>query len=300
MVPNMRFYVISIVAIFAALGIGIYIGFTIDAQDFVVEQKEEIAAKIEETFEFLRDENQGLKISLKELEDKNSNYEYFIDSTYQEIVKGKLAGTKVAIIETNADYVYSGIGQILDIAGASVVNVTTITDRIMNKDILKDILEGLDLYVSDNVLITNSVEELTKSIINGEETQLVKKMVEQGIIDVVGLINEPVDYIIIAGGSIKENKDRIGLVDRTIINTARNMEKQIIGIEKSNTEYSYMEAYKKYRISTVDNIDTSIGKVSLILAMEGRPGNYGIKSTAEDLIPKLTPVLENSEESENE
>lgn len=296
----MRFYVISIVAIFAALGIGIYIGFTIDAQDFVVEQKEEIAAKIEETFEFLRDENQGLKISLKELEDKNSNYEYFIDSTYQEIVKGKLAGTKVAIIETNADYVYSGIGQILDIAGASVVNVTTITDRIMNKDILKDILEGLDLYVSDNVLITNSVEELTKSIINGEETQLVKKMVEQGIIDVVGLINEPVDYIIIAGGSIKENKDRIGLVDRTIINTARNMEKQIIGIEKSNTEYSYMEAYKKYRISTVDNIDTSIGKVSLILAMEGRPGNYGIKSTAEDLIPKLTPVLENSEESENE
>ena len=44
----MKFYVISIVAIFAALGIGIYIGFTLDAQSIIVEQKEDIAAKIEE------------------------------------------------------------------------------------------------------------------------------------------------------------------------------------------------------------------------------------------------------------
>ena len=44
----MKFYVISIVAIFVALGIGIYIGFTLDTQSFLVEQKEDIVAKLEE------------------------------------------------------------------------------------------------------------------------------------------------------------------------------------------------------------------------------------------------------------
>lgn len=39
MLPSMRFYIISIVSIFIALGIGIFIGFTIDTQDFITEQK---------------------------------------------------------------------------------------------------------------------------------------------------------------------------------------------------------------------------------------------------------------------
>ncbi len=63
--------------------------------------------------------------------------------------------------------------------------------------------------------------------------------------------------------------------------------KNIIGIEKSKANYSYIDAYKSFRISTVDNIDMIMGKVSLILAMEGRPGHYGIKATAENIIPNL-------------
>ncbi len=50
-------------------------------------------------------------------------------------------------------------------------------------------------------------------------------MTERNFIDVVGgVINQPIDYVIIAGGSIKENKERLTLVDQVIVNTVRNMD----------------------------------------------------------------------------
>ena len=179
MIPNIKFYVISIVAIFAALGIGIYFGFTLDAQSIIIEQREDIAAKIEERFDFLTNENQQFKLSLKELELENDKYKYFIDSTYEEIVKEKLTGTNIAIIETKSDYMYSGIGQILETAGANVVNVTTIADKIINKELLKEVYNELDISISDNNLISNSIIELTKSIINGEETEFLSMLMKR-------------------------------------------------------------------------------------------------------------------------
>jgi hypothetical protein len=283
----MKFYVISIVAIFAALGIGIYIGFTLDTQSFLVEQKDDIVGKLEESFDFLKSENQDLKLTIKEIEAKNDNYKHFIDSTYEEIIKDKLKGKKIAIIETKDDYMYSGIGQILEVAGANVVNVATITDKIMDKGTLKNIYNELNISVENSNLITNAANEIAKSIITGEESILVKKLEESRIMDLVGTIDEPIDYVIIAGGSVKEDRNRITLVDKTIVDVCKDMNKAVIGIEKLKANYSYMEAYKGFKISTVDNVDTTMGKVSLILAMEGRPGHYGIKQTAEELVPNL-------------
>jgi hypothetical protein len=289
----MKFYVISIVSIFAALGIGIYIGFTLDAQSFVVEQKEDIAAKLEERFDFLKSENQNLKLTIKETEVENDNYKQFIESTYGEIVKNKLNDTNIAIIESKDDYMYSGIGQILESAGGNVINVTTLTDKIMDEEILKIIYNELNIPLQNNNLILNTVKEMTKSIITGKETELIKKMAENNIIDLVGVIDKPIDYVIIAGGSVKEDKDRLILVDKTIVDTSKELNRPIVGIEKLKTNYSYMETYKGFRISTVDNIDTTMGKVSLILTMEGRPGHYGVKQTAEELVPSLKlPILE--------
>lgn len=298
MIPNMKFYVISIVAIFAALGIGIYIGFTLDAQSIIVEQKEDIAAKIEERFDFLSDENKRLKGAIEAVEKEKDMYKDFIDSTYEQIVKGKLNGLKVAIIETKSDYMYSGVGQILETAGASIINITTINDRILNEELLaEEVYKELDISAVDNQLISKALVELTHSILAGEETELVSKLIEKGFIDVIGLINKSVDYVIIAGGSTQEEKERLNLIDKVIIDTAKALDKQVIGIEKENTNFSYMEAYKKFRISTVDNVNSNIGKVSLVLAMEGRPGHYGVKATAEEITPKSNlPPIEYSKE----
>ncbi len=288
MIPNIKFYVISIAAIFAALGIGIFVGFLLDAQDLIIEQRQDIVSEIEERFDYLSEENKELREALELANKEKEDYRYFIDSTYREIIKDKLAGFKVAIIETNNDYVYSSVGQLLEAAGANVVNLTTIMDNFTNEELLLNVYQELDIP-TDNIdnIVKDAVEKLTQAIIKGEANELVLKLDEKGFINLVGLINEPVDFIIVAGGSVVEPQNMINVIDNTIINVSKNNSVSIIGIEKLETNYSYMESYKNLGITTVDNVDTTIGKVSLILAMEGRPGHYGMKKTAESLIPNI-------------
>lgn len=287
MIPNIKFYVISIAAIFAALGIGIYIGFLLDAQDLVIEQRQDIVSEIEERFNYLSEENKELKEQMETINNENENYKLFIDSTYKEIIKDKLIGVNVAIIETNNDYMYSGIGQVLEIAGANVVNLTTIMDKFMNEELLSSLYSELGVSPDSGNIIKDATEKLAESIIKGETNELVSKLEDRGFINLVGPINESVDVVIIAGGSLTEPQDRINLLDRTIINVCKNNSISIVGIEKLEANYSYMEAYKNFGITTVDNIDTIIGKVSLVLAMQGKPGHYGMKNTAESVVPNI-------------
>ena len=60
----------------------------------------------------------------------------------------------------------------------------------------------------------------------------------------MGLINTPVDYIIIAGGSLEEENERINKLDKTIVSISRKKDIDIIGIEKLDVIYSYIASYK--------------------------------------------------------
>jgi hypothetical protein len=48
-----------------------------------------------------------------------------------------------------------------------------------------------------------------------------------------------------------------------------------------------MSLFQNSGIATVDNIDQESGEVSLAYALAGVKGNFGVKSTADELMPKL-------------
>ncbi len=276
MLPNIRFYIISIVAIFAALGIGIFIGFTMNTQKFLIEQKEKISDMIEDQLELLIQENQNLKNNEKNLENEIEIKDRYISLTYEHIIRNKLRDLNVAIIETNNDYVTSAIGMDLELAGAKVNNVTTISNDIINEERL---IEILNRFQSNN--ISNPVEELisvlTKTIISGNNNVILEDLEREGIIEIMGNYDEAVDYILICGGSKEEAKKRIYQIDKVIIEVAEDYNIPVLGVEKLNVEYSYIPTYQTFGISTVDNIDTTMGKVAMILIMDGASGNFGVK-----------------------
>jgi hypothetical protein len=293
MIPNLRFYVISIVSIFLALGIGIYIGFTLDAQNVLIEQKEDIANKLEEQFNYLKSENANLKKETDELNVINMQYKRFSEAVYPEIIKDRLSGMKVAIIETNDDYVYSAIGQSLEMSGANVTSITTIKDNFLDEEILKKAYLGINDHNEKNLdesIISKAVNDVIDSLITGEEKSIINNFKTHKIINIIGNYDEPVDFIIIAGGSNKDDLNRIKILDKVIIENIKAFEIPIVGIEKEKVKYSYIDEFKDSRISTIDNVDSIIGKISLIMVMEGRSGNYGVKANAEELMPDFNHI----------
>ncbi len=290
----MKFYIVSIASIFLALAIGIYIGFSLNSKDFLIEQKEGIVEGLEKQFADLRSENDNLKNEMEGVEKENQLYKDFSKAVYPEVIKNKLNGIKIAIIETTDDYVYSGLGQDLKMAGGNVVSITTIKDDFDDEEFLKKIYENHNIAKKEGKsYVQQAMEDLTNYIITSEKSPIIDYLNEDNIIGTVGEYNEPVDYIIVAGGANTEDPNRVNLIDKGIIEFAKKNNIPVIGIEKENVNYSYISYYKDLRITTVDNADTIMGKTALILAMEGRPGNYGVKSTSEELIPNVNYPITN-------
>ncbi len=60
-----------------------------------------------------------------------------------------------------------------------------------------------------------------------------------------------------------------------------------VGIELSNTEPSQVPWYKSQGMSSVDDLDALAGQAALVYALAGSHGAYGIKSSADSLLPTV-------------
>ncbi len=58
----------------------------------------------------------------------------------------------------------------------------------------------------------------------------------------------------------------------------------VVGLEWSSVRASHFEQLKAAGISTIDNADTVFGQFSLLAVLRGSTGNFGIKSSAEQLM----------------
>jgi Copper transport outer membrane protein, MctB len=61
----------------------------------------------------------------------------------------------------------------------------------------------------------------------------------------------------------------------------------VVGVELTTTEPSQIPWYKAEDLASVDDLDTVAGRAALALALSGDHGAYGVKSTADALLPPV-------------
>ena len=61
-----------------------------------------------------------------------------------------------------------------------------------------------------------------------------------------------------------------------------------VGVEVKSTEPSEVPWYKSKSISSVDDLDTTAGGAALVYALAGDRGAFGVKPTADSLLPSVT------------
>lgn len=67
-----------------------------------------------------------------------------------------------------------------------------------------------------------------------------------------------------------------------------------VGVELSGTEPSQVPWYKAENLASVDDLDTVAGRAALAFALSGDHGTYGIKSTADSLLPSVISSVNQS------
>jgi len=283
---NTKHLVITIISVFVALGLGILIGFQLDSQDLILQQQESLIQALEEKFEELSETNQILEEEIKDLQNFQDKIQLYLENLSHQQIKENIYGLNIAVVETSSDYRYPTLVKFLKKAGVNVNSSLFITDKIMDmpqeeQNLLAQELGNTD-YADPSFFL---VEEITEALA-GESAGDIYRLNELGLIKMRGGFTGPPDFVILAGGS-KNKDEKVFKVDISLIKKLREKSIPLIGVEASQIEHSYMEYYQKQGISTVDNVDTIIGQISLALIMTGQEGNYGIKEGADALMPLL-------------
>jgi Copper transport outer membrane protein, MctB len=60
-----------------------------------------------------------------------------------------------------------------------------------------------------------------------------------------------------------------------------------VGVERTDAERSSIELFSSHDISTVDNVDLVAGRVALVSVLLGADGSFGVKDSADELLPDL-------------
>lgn len=293
MVPNIKYYVVTVASIFLALGIGIFMGFMLDAQGLVSSQKDDIVNQLEAKFDELKQQSENTKQDMELVKAKNEQINAFLQDAYPLLVKDALAGRNIAIVGVNGDYNYSDVVEGLELAGAKVGSVTNIKGSISeDEDAIRAIYKEIVGVDFEGELYDMISSELVSTLSRGEKSQVIDRLVQEGYVAMSGSYEVAVDSIVLTGGSKVENEQSAKL-SKSLVDKIKEMGKMAVGIERSDVQISQIEDYKSYRISSVDNVETALGKTSLVLVLRGISGNYGVKDTATGVYPELDSLMEN-------
>ncbi|WP_188193842.1 copper transporter [Nonomuraea sp. SYSU D8015] len=133
---DFRYHLVSIVAIFLALAVGIVLGTSL-LQDPALD----LAKR---TSDELTNANVGLRADLDALRGREAGNDAFIIAQTPEMVSGDLAGQKVLLIESpgSSTAVREAVGQVLEQAGAQVTGRLTLTEKFLDPT-GKGVIDGL-------------------------------------------------------------------------------------------------------------------------------------------------------------
>lgn len=289
---NARYYVISIASIFISLGLGIFIGFNMNGQELYLNQYESLVNSLENKFIEYQKQNENLQEKIKNLNIKNEKQSIFVENAFLELIHNKLPNLNVAIIETTNDYSYSDIEKTLITSGAYVPLKIKYEEKVFNttKEDLKSISNLTGIEVSQDTDLINLInKEILNFIIYKDTTDILQLLIDNQYV-VFNLNYDSIDQlnindIIIAGGSKENKREKIQNLNINLAEILKEEGLNVTGVEKNNVEISYISELKRINISTIDNIDTLIGKISLVYILKGAYGHYGEKPSAEFLSP---------------
>jgi hypothetical protein len=293
MIIDLRYHVVTLVAVFLALGLGIILGINL-GKSVNLEMDTQIT-RLEQTYQKIREDQKTLRAELDSKESMLETADQFQQAIMPNLILNRLLGKRIAIIRTNDAIDFKYTEKLVDLlrqAGAEVTSVTTFLKplELGNPEIKTEIVDAFALKGQDEKNLPLEVaKKILTTVINGQNNTELLFLQNKEDVKLWGDYNKGyVDTIIFFGGGTTVENDRQKEIDQPLIDAVRKMDVTVIGVEPGFATQSYMRLYQSKLQGTVDNIDSAPGEMTLVYMLaSGKKGHYGIKDTARRLIPEF-------------
>lgn len=272
---------ITVVGLLFALGIGIMSGLAMapSVKTAVKDRTEQMVKSLQDQF---NKQNQQIQAGDRE----RDHHAKFATALFPWIIQGKLTGKRFALIQTG-DYPDTArlTKEILEEAGATVSSVTVIDHSFPTRvqtnssKILPALLAGRPTLPNDASAVLTVIGMIVAR--GGPSgSQDLEPMENARLIRRDGDYTVANDYVVIVGGASLENDSRAESLDVPLVKLLRMEGKTVVEVEPETAAISYVPILRDSEISTIDNADTDMGRIALVLAFRAERGNYGVKGSA--------------------
>lgn len=283
-----RYHAVSLIAVFLALAIGILIGAEFGGDALTNTRK-----NLEQS---LTGNLQDARERADELNGKLGRSNEFAGRVYPALVRERLAGKRIGVIALGdlPGDTSSAIEEALGPTGAHLVGIGVVREPVD--------LSGLGSVLSKTRFANiRRNEETLVEFGTGVGRQLVRggtllDRVRSHLFSRASGNFGGLDGVIV----VRQTPEDMGAVQRS---KASNLESAlmtgmtgtrapVVGVETSTAEPSSVSFFAGNDLSSVDDVETPAGKVATVFALLGAEGSFGIKGSADRLLPDLLPPAE--------
>jgi Copper transport outer membrane protein, MctB len=290
---DLRYHVVSLAAVFLALVIGILLGVGISETGRVDKvERDSYEARISDLEDQLESARAADVASARE----QRAAEEIVDRAYPALMNARLDGMRVARVYVGPEgdgKISSGIDSLLTDAGASSSRYLRALKVPIDPDAVMGALDGradLARYARPD-RFDELGSALADELLGEGDTPLWDALSQQLVLNEEGSARRPPDALII-GRTVEPQQGETAALLAGFYKRLASSGIPVVAVEASDTRPSAVPAYRREGLSTVDAVDTKIGRLAAALVLGGaQPGSYGIKETADRLLPReIEPV----------
>lgn len=300
---DFRYHLISIVAVFLALGVGVLMGSAFLGEPI----KNSITAQIK----YVKNRNEALHATNADLSRRIEENDRFAADVEPWLLNNRLIGRQAVILtfEGTSDGLVAGATQHLERAGATVVTTVTLNTKLALADATSraDLARVLRTPSSDDAdlraqLARQMGSGLARSargnfvVGRSKLDALLTELSDGGFVTVQkerARAVPPASLFVLVGGS--PDPPPFDMTGFTVALVKRLFEEPVLVAEPTDTQWNLVASVRsdgaaRTSVSTEDAMETPQGEIALVLGLlledDGVTGHYGVKAGAEDIIPK--------------
>jgi hypothetical protein len=284
---DLRYHVASLAAVFLALVIGILVG--VGMSGGVDEgEKQLLQGQIRD----LRAELDAVEGRVRERSREQDAAEEVVDQAYPLLVDGRLVGKRIALVFIGSvdSRLSATIERALDEAGAPpplrvrALEVPTDWDAV---DATLRSRPGLRQYAGAGEYSALG-RALGEELVAGGETPLWDALDGELVEERIGGSRIAADGVVVARTLPPQRAGGARFLSGLYAGLGAT-EAPAVGVETTDAADSAIEVFRRSGISSVDDLNTKLGRLALVLVLAGADeGHYGVKPTARDgVLPDL-------------
>ena len=276
-----RYHAASLAAVFLALAVGILIGAGL-GDNVLSDTEDNLRRSLEGDIEDARGEADALQEDL-------DRERAFAERAYPALVGETLRNRDVGVVALGdlPPDVASDIEDALEPSGAELAEVVVVRQPPDAAAMASELGPPFAQADEDNGQLNELGARIGAQLVRGRGKQL------DAVRDIVFLRASgeggPLDGVVIVRGAEPPSDDegRTEAFDSGLIDGIAESGAPAVAVERSGVAESSIPFFAPFDVATVDSVDLTSGKVALVFTLLGAEGSFGIKGTANALLPEL-------------